>query len=349
MNTTLLRRAIVVALPLALVAAGCGASVSTEDSPKAGGGLAATLTPMASTTTSPGAATALGMGSLDLIPSLVERLSPSIVSILVSTGQGGGQGSGVVWDGSQGLIVTNNHVVEGAVEVIVQLASGDRVPASVLATDRATDLAVVRVDRTDLESATFADQLPRVGELAVAMGNPLGFENSVTAGIVSGLHRTLEAGSAYVDLIQTDAPISPGNSGGALVNAKGEVIGLNSAGIPPTASANSIGFAIPSTTVTSIVSQLVERGQAGHAFLGIASESDGGARVTEVTPGSAAEAAGLQVGDVVVAVDSETIGSTDDLVSKLRSLAPGDTVTLTVERNGGRVELAATLGDRAAS
>ena len=295
-------------------------------------------------TASPGAA-ALG-DPYELIPSLVEDLDESIVAVLVQTSDGGGQGSGVVWDGERGLIVTNDHVVDGAVEVEVQLSSGERVPAEVLATDPFTDLAVIQVDRRDLPQATFAAELPRVGELAVALGNPLGFENSVTAGIVSGLHRSLGE-DPFTDLIQTDAPISPGNSGGALVNRLGEVIGINSAGIPTSQNANSLGFAIPSPTVVSVVTQLLDRGEASHAFLGISSSSEGqGVVIESVSPGSAAEAAGVRAGDVVRAVDGQAIRSSEELVSILRAHVAGDVVRLTLERGGESLELTATLGER---
>jgi S1-C subfamily serine protease len=323
---------VIAALPIAAFAAGCGGSSSPSAAPASTDSAAIPL--------------AYANGDLDLIPNLVEELQPAIVSVLVQTGGGGAQGSGVVWDGSTGLIVTNNHVVQGASDIQVELASGERIPATVLATDPATDLAVIDVDRTDLPSAEFAPELPRVGELAIAIGNPLGFENTVTAGIVSALHRNLDQ-STYIDLIQTDAPISPGNSGGALVNAQGQVIGINSAGIAPGDQANSLGFAIPSPTVISIVQQLVDGGHAGLAFLGVQSEpTDGGVRVTEVTPGSGAEAAGIAVGDVITAVGDEPVGSTEELVSALRAHAPGDQVTVTVARNGGTVDLQVTLGDR---
>jgi S1-C subfamily serine protease len=324
------------AIPVAALAAGCGAASTSSSSPTSSVPVESLSAPLEATG-----------GNLELIPSLVEQLQPSIVSILVQTAQGGGQGSGVVWDGPSGLIVTNNHVVEGATAVEVQLTAGDQISAEVVATDPNTDLAVIRVGRTDLPTAQFATELPRVGELAVAMGNPLGFENTVTAGIVSAVHRNLDNGGPYVDLIQTDAPISPGNSGGALVDRAGQVIGINSAGIPATENANSLGFAIPSTTVRSIVNQLVDGGEAGLAFLGVSSENDDGAVVTSVTPGSAAEAAGLVTGDVIAAIDGTPIESTEDLVSELRSRAPGDQVTLTVVRNGEQIELQATLGNRA--
>ena len=332
------RRLLTLALvPLAVVAAGCGAAATPSSSPSTPPPAAALSAPLV----------AAG-GNLDLIPSLVDRLEPSIVSVLVQTPQGGAQGSGVVWDGARGLIVTNNHVVADAQDVQVQLAAGDQIPAQVVATDANTDLAVIRVDRTDLPSAEFAPELPRVGELAVAIGNPLGFENTVTAGIVSAVHRNLDQNGPYIDLIQTDAPISPGNSGGALVNAAGQVIGINSAGIPSsTSNANSLGFAIPSPTVRSIVGQLIDNGQAGLAFLGVSSEDDHGVHVTSVTPGSAAEAAGIETGDEITGVDGTEIGSTADLVSELRSRAPGDQITIAVVRNGEQLELHATLGNRA--
>jgi S1-C subfamily serine protease len=218
--------------------------------------------------------------------------------------------------------------------------------AQVLGTDPVSDLAVIQVSRTDLPSATFAHELPRVGELAVAMGNPLGFENSVTAGIVSALHRSLGE-EPFIDLIQTDAPISPGNSGGALVNRNGEVMGINSAGIPSTENANSLGFAIPAPTVVSIVDQLLADGTASHAYLGISSSDTAqGVVVESVGAGSAAEAAGLQPGDVIVAFDGEEVAATDDLVSALRGKAAGDTATVTIDRGGERVDVTVTLGER---
>jgi S1-C subfamily serine protease len=334
------RRTLILIAPLALAAAACGgAEVASSPEP-----------PSAQVDTPAAAPAVYAQGDLDLIPDLVERLQPSIVSVLVQSGGGGGQGSGVVWDGDAGLVVTNNHVVEGASSVQVQLASGEQVSARVRATDPATDLAVLEVDRTDLPSAEFANELPRVGELAIAIGNPLGFENTVTAGIVSALHRNLGGESAFIDLIQTDAPISPGNSGGALVDGEGRVIGINSAGIPPTSRANSLGFAIPATTVRSVVEQLVANGEARHAFLGVSSEpSADGVRITAVTPGSAAEAAGLEAGDVVTALDGEPVATTGELVSELRSRQPGERVTVSVTRDGETVELDVTLGERGAA
>jgi serine protease DegQ len=335
------------------VAAGCGGSTGTGIAASPNGGVQLTPSTQSQTQTQTQVQPSPSLQAVgdpyDLIPSLVERVQPSIVSIVVTTQQGGAQGSGVVYNGSRGIIVTNNHVVAGANTVQVVLSNGDKLDAKVLATDPEVDLAVIQVAKTDLPTATFAKKLPRVGELAVAMGNPLGFENSVTAGIVSALHRSLGE-NPFIDLIQTDAPISPGNSGGALVNREGEIMGINSAGIPSTENANSLGFAIPSPTVISIVNQLLETGQASHAFLGISSEdTNNGVVIRSVSAGSGAEAAGLQPNDVIVSIDGEAVHQTTDLVSVLRTKAPGDTVNITVERGGQQVQLTATLGERQAA
>jgi serine protease DegQ len=174
------------------------------------------------------------------IPSIVRKLEPSIVTVYV----GQGLGSGIVYK-ADGVIVTNQHVVGDAKQVAVGFADGQRVAGEVLATDPVTDLAVVRVSRTGLPVARFETTLPAVGELAIALGSPLGFANTATAGIVSGLGRAIPAdgaqGQPLVDLIQTDAAISPGNSGGALVNGAAAVIGVNETYIPPASGAVSLG------------------------------------------------------------------------------------------------------------
>ncbi len=293
-----------------------------------------------------------GVPAHELIPDLVEQITPSIVSVVTNAGQG----SGVVYDAGQGIVVTNNHVVEGTSQVELVLSNGDRIPAQVRATDPATDLAILETDQEGLTEAAFAEELPRVGELAIAVGSPLGFENTVTAGIVSALHRSLDQGT-YIDLIQTDAPISPGNSGGALVNSVGQVIGINSAGIPATENANSLGFAIPSPTVLRVVQQLLETGTAQQPFLGITAAQvsaqereqlgiEGGVEIQSVSDGSAAAAAGLQPGDVIVEIGGAPVRSMEELLSALRSHAPGDQVAVVVLRDGERVELTATLAAR---
>jgi serine protease DegQ len=294
------------------------------------------------------------------IPSLVQRVQPAVVTILL--GEGGG-GSGVIWD-NQGRIVTNDHVVAGAIGLRVVLASGERLPATIVATDPQTDLAVIEVDRDGLRPAEIADELPRVGELAIAIGSPLGFENSVTAGIISGLHRSIPSGGttpALVDLIQTDAAISPGNSGGALIDGDGRVVGINVAYLPPTAGAVAIGFAVPATTVQTVVSQLIESGRAQHAYIGIeprpitpAMASQLGLRVSEgvfvwgLNAGSAAARAGVQPGDIITEFDGLRIESVEDLFAALRQHNPGDEVAMTVMRGNQTQALTLTLDDRPA-
>jgi serine protease DegQ len=292
------------------------------------------------------------------IPEIVQEVSPSVVAVLRADG---GQGSGVIWDES-GIVVTNNHVIEGAAEIEVAFATGTRVPAQVRATDPRTDLAVLEVGRDGLPAARFSDQLPQVGELAVALGNPLGFENTVSAGIVSGLHREIPSGGrtpALIDLIQTDAAISPGNSGGALVDADGRVVGINVAYIPPEARAVSIGFAIPAPEVVDVVTQLLETGEVQHAFLGVEPapltpqiaerfgiETDEGILVFAVVPASGAAEAGVRAGDVLTSVGDEPIRQVEDLLSLLRERAPGDEIELRILREGEEQTISVTLTDR---
>ncbi len=340
------RASSVALVALALLAGGCGGTRTV-------------------TTTVQGAQTGCsgsGRETFEQIPDVVDRLTPSIVTVLVRTPQGEGEGSGVIWN-RDGTIVTNNHVVAGAGQVEVAFASGARVRAEVKATDPLYDLAVVSTGRSGLPAATFASTLPRVGALAIAMGSPLGFANTVTSGIVSGLHRSIPSGGqtpALVDLIQTDAPISPGNSGGALVDARGQVIGINVAYIPPAAHAVSIGFAIPAPTVVDDVRQLISKGRAVHAFLGVQpaevtpalAQQFGlkvatGALVQAVVPGSAAAKAGLEAGDVIVALGDRRVESVEDLFAALRGRRPGEAVAVKVVRNGKTMTIDVTLSGRA--
>jgi serine protease DegQ len=294
---------------------------------------------------------------LDLIPRLVRQLQPSVVAVLTDEGEG----SGVVYAGD-GTVVTNNHVVAGAEEVRVAFADGERVAAEVRASDPRSDLAVLRVERDDLPPARFADELPEVGELAVAMGNPLGFENSVTAGIISGLHRAVPGGqdAALVDLLQTDAPISPGNSGGALVDAEGEVVGINSAYIPPgQTGAVSIGFAIPSITVVDVVDQLLGTGEVRYSFLGVTPQpvtpeiadrldlgTDEGVIVESVVADGPADDAGIEEGDVIVRLDEQPVRGIEDFLVELREHDPGDEVTVGVVRDDDERSLDVVLAER---
>ena len=300
-------------------------------------------------------------------------LSPSVVQINVSgieqTPFGAqkqeGLGSGVIYR-SDGYIITNNHVVEGSRDVEVAFADGTTERGEVVGTDPTTDIALVSVDRNDLPVADFASGDPIVGQTAVAVGSPSGFESTVTSGIISGTGREVPAeytggtqAPSLVDLIQTDAAISPGNSGGALADREGRVMGINVAYLPPAETgAENIGFAIPSATAVSVADQLIEDGEAVHPYVGVylsdltqqtaskfGSPVDSGALVEKVEPGSPADAAGIRRGDVVIAAGSEDVRSSGDLVSALRDYQPGDSVDLTILRNGEKSKLQVNLAE----
>ncbi len=286
---------------------------------------------------------------------VVQRLTPSVVTVRTD----GGLGSGVVF--RPDVVLTNQHVVADARAVVIEYADGTSSPGRVLATDVVTDLAVVRTERTGLPVPEYRTPLPRPGEVVLAMGSPLGFENSVTAGIVSGLNRAIPGSAAQtralVDLIQTDAPISPGNSGGALLDAAGRVIGINEAYIPPAAGAVSLGFAIPAATAVDIAEQLLADGTATHPYLGVSLGRltpqiaqaldvgvDAGVLVLGVEPGGPARTAGVRQGDVIVAVADRPVASIEDVLGVLRDTEPGQQVGLTVVRDGERQELPITIG-----
>ena len=277
-----------------------------------------------------------------------------------------GVGSGVVYR-EDGYVVTNNHVVENAGEVNVAFADGSTERGEVVGTDPVTDLAVVRVDRRGLPAASFGDSRKLVvGQLAVAIGSPSGFQSTVTSGVVSGLGREVPAEytggrqeASLVGLIQTDAAISPGNSGGALANRNGEVIGINVAYLPAETGAESIAFAIPSDTAVSVAEQLIENGRAVHPYLG-ASLSDltpetarrfglqveSGAIVVEVDPDGPAARAGISPEDVITAFGSAEVGSSGDVLAALRDHSPGDSVRLTTLRDGRERRVEVRLGER---
>lgn len=298
--------------------------------------------------------------TLAVVPEVVDRVGPSVVTIQRPRSVG----SGVVYR-SNGLIVTNAHVVGRAQNVTVIFADGTRVEGTVIGTDRVTDLAVVRVPRDNLPVPPYADALPEKGELAIAIGSSLGFlATSVSVGVVSGLGRelpgsVLQGERSLVNLIQTDAAISPGNSGGALVDGQGRIIGITQAYIPPETGAVSIGFAIPSTTVTFIVDQLLSGGPVEHPFLGVVLkpltprlrealnvQAEAGAVVVDIASGSPAAAAGLEPGDVIVRFAGQEVGSVANLLGALRSTRPGQRVPVTVVRNGQRIQLRVTVGER---
>src|SRR6056297_2712236 len=295
---------------------------------------------------------------LPAIPAVVETVSPAVVAIRTSFSQG----SGVIWQ-SDGIVVTNDHVVTGASDVQVVLADGTAVDAQIQAADPFTDLAVLQIDRTDLPVVERSSDAPGVGTAVVAAGNPLGFENSVSVGIISGERRSLPGAAqispALVDLLQTDAAISPGNSGGALVDLDGRLVGITVAYLGPgQTGAVSIGFAIPMTTVTDVVEQLIETGEVVHAFAGLQMRTVTpelarafdlplrAALIAEVVPGGPAATAGLRAGDVVVGVDGEPVDSPEDVLTAIRRRDPGDEMELTVRRNGAERDFTLVLDTR---
>jgi serine protease Do len=286
---------------------------------------------------------------------VVARLAPSVVTVRTDEGVG----SGVVYQPD--VVITNQHVVAGAVAVTVDYADGTSSEGTVLAGDEITDVAVIRTARSGLPVPEYRTQLPRPGDPVLAIGSPLGFEGTVTAGIVSALNRQIPGSatqsSALVDLIQVDAAISPGNSGGALLDATGRVIGINEAYIPPAAGAVSLGFAIPAATAVDVADQLLTDGTATHSVLGVnvarltpeiiqayGLDVESGALVTRVPPGGPASAAGVQAGDVVVALGDQEVGSVEDLLGALRDTEPGQQTTVTLARGGQRVDLPVTIG-----
>lgn len=304
-------------------------------------------------------------------------VSPSVVSITVRSSSGGDEGSGVVLDAS-GHIVTNNHVVTGAgTPDSITVSIGERTyTASVVGTDATTDLAVIALNDppSTLTPIAVADMKTlAVGQPVMAVGNALGLSDTVTTGIISALNRpvvTQEAGSNAADAaggvvvtnaIQTSAPINPGNSGGALVNAAGELVGINSSiasvGQQTTSAQQAgnigIGFAIPASQVTYIADQLIKNGHADHAYLGLSTSDTTvaeqktlvlGAKVERVVAGSAAADAGLRSGDVIVALGDAPVTSSESLVGLVRASAIGQRVTLTIIRDGQRSTVQATLG-----
>ena len=259
-----------------------------------------------------------------------------------------GVGSGVIFK-EDGYIVTNNHVVSGAKEIIVSLPDGRSLKGKLIGADELTDLAVVKVDAKDLPTAKFgdSDQIV-VGEPAIAIGNPMGleFQGSVTSGVVSAVNRTLDISDKLVKLIQTDAAINPGNSGGALVNADGEVIGINSAKLAASG-VEGMGFAIPTNTVQNIIDEIMSKGYVARPYLGVSVfdpqtagrygyqlNIDKGVYIFQLTLNGPCGKAGLQRGDIILKVNDEEVNSVTDLRAKVASYKVGDTVKITFDRNG---------------
>lgn len=262
-----------------------------------------------------------------------------------------GVGSGVIFknDGGKSYIVTNNHVISNAKELIVSLADGRTLKGKLIGADEMTDLAVVRVDDGKLPTAKFGDSDKIVvGEPAIAIGNPMGleFQGSVTSGVISALNRTLDISDKRVKLLQTDAAINPGNSGGALVNADGEVIGINSAKVAANG-VEGMGFSIPINTVQNVINEIMEKGYVARPYLGVSVfdpqtaarygyqlNIDKGVYVFQLTLNGPSGKAGLQRGDIILKLDGQETNSVQDLRAKIAEHKVGDTVKVTFDRNG---------------
>jgi len=268
-----------------------------------------------------------------------------------SQGESSAMGTGFVYDGA-GHIVTNEHVVDGASTVSVKLSDGSTYKATVVGTDPSTDIAVLKIDApaSKLHPLTLGDSgKVQVGDGVVAIGNPFGLDSTVTSGIVSAVDREITAPdqSPIEGVIQTDAAINHGNSGGPLFDLKGDVIGVTAQIESNSGGNDGVGFAIPSNTVRSIADQLVSSGKAQHALLGVGVRTGAnGVVVADVQSGSAADAAGLTAGDVIVEVDGRSVTTAARLRALVDSHAPGDKLTLTVHRSGDTKTLTATLGSR---
>ncbi|MCL2402627.1 MAG: trypsin-like peptidase domain-containing protein [Coriobacteriia bacterium] len=304
----------------------------------------------------------------ELSVQVAQRVLPSVVSVSGAMNMGMGMsagtqsaGAGVILN-TEGYIVTNNHVIENLDNITVT-AGAQTYPAVLVGADPSTDLAVLKIDSTDdlptIELGTSSNLL--VGQYVMAVGSPFGHEQSISAGIISGLGRNNVIANqttltAYVDLIQTDAAINPGNSGGALVDKEGRLIGINSLINTFSGSSAGVGFAIPVDTVIHVVNQLIESGHASHAFLGVGTQTitpeiaqayglpvDRGAVVNNIVGGSPADRAGIQRGDFILRIGDHEISSSEDVFSAIRSNRVGDSVEVEVYRSGENEVFEATL------
>lgn len=309
--------------------------------------------------------------NLDLSPvvEIAEQVGPAVVGVsnrgIVrdffgrTSVEERGSGSGVIID-ERGYIVTNHHVIDGATEILVSLADDSVVEAQLVGSDSRTDLAVLKIDPKGkkLPVAVLGDSTKlKTGELVVAIGNPLGIEfaRSVTMGVVSATQRTLTIGEEQFSLIQTDAAINPGNSGGALVNSRGEVIGINSAKLV-ISGVEGMGFAIPISNAKPIIEELIEKGYVSRPYLGIfGTEVDEitarrtglpqGIIIRQLVQGGPAHKAGIKEMDIIVAVDGKEVKDFAGLNVIFNNHKPGDKVTVTVDRDGKKLDIPVVLGE----
>jgi putative serine protease PepD len=341
-------------------------------------------TTVVQTTSSPTLPTSFSNGKAQTINQLYRSVGPGVVDITTSSTQNSsgvfgfgqsqqtaGEGAGVVFD-KKGDILTDQHVVAGASKITVNFPDGTKAPATVVGSDTGADLAVIRVQgvpASELHPLPFGDSnAVQVGDSVIAIGSPFGLSGTVTAGIVSAKARTISAPNQFTipNAIQTDAPINPGNSGGPLINAAGQVIGLNdqietnNTNGQGEGSSSGVGFATPSNSDVRIAKEIIATGQARNAYVGVSLDPtvSGGAGIAKgstqsgaqpIQPGSPAAKAGLQGGDIITAVNGTHVASVNEFVATIANYAPGDTVTLTVNRSGRTKTIKLTLGSQPAS
>lgn len=294
-----------------------------------------------------GAANPPSLPANNSIAAVAEAVQPSVVQLNVAGNGSAGTGSGFVIR-ADGYILTNNHVTSGGSTINITFADGSTAPATLVGASPGYDLAVVKVNESDLPAVTLGSSgALKVGDTAIAIGSPLGLQGTVTSGIVSALDRPVTAGgtgaTAFINAIQTDAAINPGNSGGPLVDGNGAVIGINTAiatlggSLGGQVGSIGLGFAIPIDTAARIASEIIATGTSQTPVMGVRIDMEypgPGARISDVTPGGPAADAGLRAGDVVTEVDGELVADPTALIVAIRSGAPGDTITLTVDRDG---------------
>ncbi len=296
------------------------------------------------------------------ISQVADSVLPSIVNIKVMVArrdlygnmrQGEGVGSGIIYS-SDGYIITSTHVVSSARELTVTLTNGEEYTAELVGSNEDTDIAVIKIDAEGLQPAKFtSSENAKVGQLAIAIGSPFGLSESVTMGVISAKGRDVAIsynGLPLVDLVQTDAAINPGNSGGALVNTAGQALGVNTMIYSTTGSNAGVGFAIPSEIALNIADKLINSGEVETPFIGIEMGENStdveGVYVSSVIDGYPAQEAGIKEGDIITAIDDEPVKEPMDLIAQIIRYEVGDSITVTVNRNGEVLEISLTLSEK---
>jgi putative serine protease PepD len=288
------------------------------------------------------------------ISPVYQRVKDGVVEVQTSVAaQGGATGSGFVID-EEGHIVTNQHVVDGAQSVTVRFSDGTEVQATVVGTDPSTDIAVLDVDRPSSEltplSFAAAGSL-QVGDAVIAIGSPFGLEGTLTSGVISALGRDIESPNGFTieNVVQTDAALNHGNSGGPVLDDQGRVVGVAAQIRSESGGSDGIGYAVPGDTAQRVARELIEDGSVEHAYLGVSLPDDGAARLVQVVETSPADRAGLQANDVITEVDGDAIETGDELRQAIDAKKPGDRLTFTIRRSGDERTVRVTLGERPAT